>query len=186
MTRAQPGERYLAAYVVPTAPNTVDMETLRGYLAERLPAVMLPATFAFLDELPVTDRGKIDRKALPAQDPRTLESARPWVAPHTELELALARIWCDVLKRTEMGIHDDFFLLGGHSLLVTQAVARIHSQFRIDLPIRAIFEAPTIARLAALIEPLRPVLADAQPTGIPRIPRTPRSPAMQPWGSTGQ
>ena len=178
--KSQPGERYLAAYVVPTAPNALDMETLHGYLAERLPAVMLPAAFAFLDKLPVTNRGKVDRKALPVLDPRTFESARPQIAPRTALELALARIWCGVLKRTEIGIHDDFFLMGGHSLLVTQMVARMRSQFRIDLPIRAIFEAPTIARLAALIEPLQSVLVDTQPTvNIPRIPRTGRSPGVK-------
>ena len=181
-TKAQLGEHYLAAYVVPTAPNAVDVETLREYLAKRLPAVMVPATFALLDALPLTNTGKVDRKALPVEDPRTFESGRPRVAPRTALEHALASIWCDILKCTGISVHDNFFLLGGHSLLVTQMVARMRSQFRIDLPIRAIFDAPTIARLAALIEPLQPVLVDTQSTGIPRIPRTSRSPDTNTMG----
>lgn len=171
-------ERYLAAYVVPSAPNTADTETLRGYLAERLPSVMLPAAYTFLDSLPVTISGKVDSKALPAQDPGTYEAARPKTAPRTSLERALAKIWSEVLERTDISIHDDFFALGGHSILVTQAVALIRTQFRINLPLRKFFEAPTIARLATLIEPMQPRLPDVQSMGIPRLPRKGRSPGV--------
>jgi amino acid adenylation domain-containing protein len=169
--RSRHDECYLTAYVVPTAPNAVDRGTLREYLEERLPAVMIPATFTFLDSLPVTKSGKVDRKALPAQDPQTFQAATPWTAPRTPLERALARIWGDLLERTDISVHDNFFTLGGHSLLATQAVTQIRKQLRIDFPIRRFFEAPTISGLAALIEPIQPTLTDAHGMGIPRLPR---------------
>ena len=178
----KPGDMRLVAYVVLDQEQTSPASELCSFLKQKLPDYMVPAAFVFLDVMPLTPNGKLDRRSLPAQDPHIFESARPRVAPRTALELALASIWCDILKCTGISVHDNFFLLGGHSLLVTQMVARMRSQFRIDLPIRAIFEAPTIARLAALIEPLQPVLVDAQPTGIPRIPRTSRSPGTNTMG----
>jgi amino acid adenylation domain-containing protein len=173
--RERPDEPHLAAYVVPTAPNDIDMETLRHHLRERLPAAMLPATFTFLDALPLSRSGKVDRGALPPEDTGSLERVGPHIAPRTAGEQALARIWCDVLKRTEISVHDDFFALGGHSLLLAQVAARMRTQFQVELSMRSVFEAPTIARLAALIEGIRPVSADHQAKGILRIPRTGRS-----------
>jgi amino acid adenylation domain-containing protein len=164
-------QRTLAAYVAPAAPNAVDAKALSTYLRERLPAAMVPANFTFLEALPTTSSGKIDRRALPPLEPCTWAVTGPMVPPRTALERALAQIWCDVLQRAEIGIHDDFFALGGHSLLVTQVVGRVRKQLRIDLPLRLFFEAPTIALLAALIEPLQPATEQAI---LPRIPCIPR------------
>jgi amino acid adenylation domain-containing protein len=163
---------FLAAYVVPVTPNAVDPETLRIYLGERLPAAMVPTAFGFLDGLPTTNSGKVDRKALPSLDPHTSGAVESTCSgPRTALERALTKILCELFKRREIGIHDDFFALGGYSLLLLQLVTRLRKEWQIDLDMRSVFEARTIARLAALIEPLQPVLEEAPPKGIPRIRR---------------
>ena len=127
------------------------MPQLRRYLEERLPAYMVPAAFVALDSLPLTPNGKVDRKALPAPDPVRLEWGKPFATPRTPTERELARIWSKVLRVEEVGIHDNFFDLGGHSLLATQVMSRINNTFAVKVPLRRIFETPTVAGLAQAI-----------------------------------
>ena len=141
----------LAAYLVTTDRQRLPAHELRNFVKERLPAYMIPATFMVLDQLPSTTSGKVDRRALPiptAQQPLT---DRDYVAPRTPIEQALADIWAALLGLPHVGVHDDFFEAGGHSLLITQLITRTNEAFQIALPIRAIFEQPTIAQLADLV-----------------------------------
>jgi amino acid adenylation domain-containing protein/non-ribosomal peptide synthase protein (TIGR01720 family) len=147
----QPGDRRLTAYAVAAGKPPAD-EELRRFLLDKLPEHMLPAAFVVVAALPLTPNGKLDRKALPA--PRW--SAAERVAPRTPAEELLAGIWEDVLRVEGVGIHDNFFDLGGHSLLVTRAVSRVRSTFAVDLPLAEMFECPTVALLAeSLAERLR-------------------------------
>jgi amino acid adenylation domain-containing protein len=123
---------------------------LRHHLAERLPDYMVPQAFVVLAALPLTPSGKIDRRALP-EPGRAQSVPERYQAPRTPAEQVIADIWALVLKLERVGIQDNFFELGGHSLLATQAMSRIRQAFRVDLPLRAIFEAPTVASLAAAV-----------------------------------
>jgi amino acid adenylation domain-containing protein len=160
VTREDGGERRLVAYLVGEVPTA----ELRTYLRERLPEYMLPAAFVALDELPLTPNGKLDRARLPA--PEAEESA--FVAPRTPTEEAVAAAWAEVLGRERVGVHDNFFEIGGHSLLATQVVTRLRRALDRDVPLRALFEAPTVAGLAAAADALP--AADAGPTLV-RLPR---------------
>jgi amino acid adenylation domain-containing protein len=123
---------------------------LRDYLSERLPDYMIPQAFVLLNALPLTPSGKIDRGSLP--EPASAQGVPVrYQPPRTPSEQTIARIWALVLKLDRVGIHDNFFELGGHSLLATQAMSRIRQAFRVDLPLRTIFETPTVASLAAAI-----------------------------------
>ncbi|HST57595.1 MAG TPA: amino acid adenylation domain-containing protein, partial [Longimicrobium sp.] len=144
-----PGEKRLVAYVV----GGVDGDELRAQLRRSLPEYMVPAAFVSIDVLPLTPNGKLDVKALPAPDLASAEDR--YVAPRTAAEEALAGIWADVLGVDRVGVEDDFFALGGHSLLATRVVSRIRSVFAIELPLRALFEGPTVAQLAAAVEEVR-------------------------------
>nr|QEO74287.1 AMP-dependent synthetase and ligase [uncultured bacterium] len=146
------GSKYLVAYVVLADPAAA--EQLREYLAADLPAVMIPSTFAVLDKLPRLLNGKIDRAALPAAavQPRAERSLDP---PRTPVETQLAALFCEVLETTNVGIHESFFQLGGHSLLATQLVSRVRRAFGIALPVRVLFDQPTVAGLAEHVEALR-------------------------------
>ena len=124
---------------------------IRAFLQEKLPDYMMPAAYVFLDALPLTPNGKVNRKALPAPEGRP-ELAQAYEAARTPTEEALVRIWSAVLGIERIGIHDNFFELGGHSLLATQVVSRIRQTFEVDLPLRALFETPTVAGLAEAIE----------------------------------
>jgi amino acid adenylation domain-containing protein len=121
---------------------------LRSHLRERLPDYMVPQAFVFLDQLPLTPSGKVDRRALPAPEQSRPAQAETYVAPATRVEEVIAGIWAAVLKLERIGTHDNFFELGGHSLLATQVISRIRQQFQVNLPLRALFEAPTVAALA--------------------------------------
>ena len=127
---------------------------LRAWLRERLPEHMVPAAFVALDAFPLTPSGKTDRRALPEPEAEAAAHAEP-VAPSTPVEEILAGIWAQVLGTERVGVHDDFFALGGHSLLGAQVVSRIRVAFEVELPLRALFEAPSVAGLAARIEALR-------------------------------
>jgi acyl carrier protein len=140
----------LVAYVV-LSREQVTVPELRAFLAERLPAVMVPSTFVFLDRLPVTSSGKLDRRALPAPPPPGKALDHLYVAPRTPVESLLARMWAEVLGVSRVGVHDDFFGLGGHSLKATQIIARVRAAFRIELPLRSLFETPTVAGLSLSI-----------------------------------
>ncbi len=142
-----PGDKRLVAYVTPkdgAAPPTSD--ALRDLLTAKLPHAMIPNAFVVLPDLPRTRNGKRDRKALPAPDPSKASAGS--VGPSTSLEELLVGIWMGVLHVAHVGVHDDFFELGGHSLLATQVLARIERHAGVELTVRALFEAPTIAGLA--------------------------------------
>jgi FkbM family methyltransferase len=124
---------------------------LRAFLQRQLPDYMIPSVFAFLDALPLTPNGKIDRRALPAPESSRPELQEATVAPWTALEETVAGIWADVLGLPHVGLDDNFFDLGGHSLKATQAISRLRGALQIDLPLRALFETPTVAGLAAVI-----------------------------------
>jgi amino acid adenylation domain-containing protein len=144
----QPGEKRLAAYVVPveSRPQALFTTDLRNYLRERLPEYMVPAAYVQLQELPLSSNGKLDRNALPLPDYDTNEQA--YVAPKTETEEILAGIWMQVLGTGRVSVHDNFFALGGHSLLATQVISRVRAAFKVEIPLRALFSAPTIETLA--------------------------------------
>jgi acyl carrier protein len=113
---------------------------------------MIPSAFVLLDALPLTPNGKLDRKALPAPDQNRPEPEESYVAPRTPVEEMLAEIWAEVLKLDKVGIHDNFFELGGHSLLATQVISRVRNTFQVEVPVRSLFEIPTVAHLAKAIE----------------------------------
>jgi acyl carrier protein len=113
---------------------------------------LIPASFVQLAELPLTNNGKIDRRALPAPDGSRPELDSPFISPRTSTEQALAAIWSEVLDVERPGVHDSFFALGGHSLLAIQIVSRIRDTFGVELPLRQIFETPTISELATTID----------------------------------
>jgi len=149
------GNKRLVAYVVPRAEVTVNPADLRGYLLETLPEYMVPGVFLTLDALPLTPNGKVNRKALPAPDFNVLQYERDYMAPRTPAEEILVGIWKELLTAERIGVEDNFFELGGHSLLATQVIARIRDAFEIDMPVRSLFEAPTVAGLTAAIEVVR-------------------------------
>ncbi|MBV9774490.1 MAG: amino acid adenylation domain-containing protein, partial [Gemmatimonadetes bacterium] len=143
-----PRERRLVAYVVPADVEVAAAE-LRAWLKARLPEYMVPSAFVLLEALPLTPTGKVDRKALPAPEGRATGT---YVAPRTPTEETLAEIWADVLRLDRVGAEDDFFALGGHSLLGTRVTTRMRDAFGVELPLRVVFEHPTLARLADRVE----------------------------------
>ncbi len=146
------GER-LVAFVVAESSSSLAAD-LRRQLGERLPAFLLPAVFMPLPALPLTPNGKVDRKALERQAAAGLRSgaaAEP-VAPRNPLEEVLAEIWAELLEVESVGVHDDFFALGGHSLLGVRLTARVRDLCGVQLPLRAVFQAPTVAGLAQILE----------------------------------
>lgn len=128
---------------------------VRQFLIERLPGYMIPSTIVVLDALPLTPNGKIDRRALPDPDE---EPGAPgeFTGPRTDIERELASIWSNLLNRKQIGMHDNFFEIGGHSLLATQMISRIRHAFHLEIPIRALFESPTISELAAVMDAQAP------------------------------
>ena len=160
-----PGDRRLAAYVVPAdASAPPRAEDLRRFVQERLPDYMTPAAFVFLGELPLTPNGKVDRKALPAPESARTELDSSFAAPRTPTEEVLSAVWREVLGVERVGVEDNFFDLGGHSLLATQLISRVRDRFGAAVPLRALFDAPTVAGLAARIdETLRGGAAHARP-----------------------
>jgi acyl carrier protein len=140
-----PGERRLVAYVV----GDMEAEALRQHLRRSVPEYMVPAAFVTLDALPLTPNGKVDRKALPAPEYASAEDR--YVAPRTPVEEALAGIWAEVLRVERIGVHDNFFALGGHSLMAIRVVSRIHKALDAGVSLLALFEHPTIERLATFL-----------------------------------
>ncbi len=147
----QPGDKRLVAYVVGADGAALATSELRVAVKNALPEYMVPAIFVALDALPLTANGKVDRRALPAPGATDTSSEREYVAPRGPVEETLAAIFAEVLKVASVGAHDGFFELGGHSLTATQAVTRIRGALGVELPLRALFEAPTPAELAARI-----------------------------------
>ena len=140
----------LVAYVVP-GQGEVGGAALRAYLAERLPGPLVPSAFVLVESLPLTPNGKLDLDRLPAPDTVTGLEERDDALPRTPLEEAVAGMWAEVLGVAHVGVHDDFFALGGHSLLATRIVARLRTAYGVELPLRSLFEAPTVAGLATII-----------------------------------
>jgi acyl-coenzyme A synthetase/AMP-(fatty) acid ligase/acyl carrier protein len=167
----EPGEKRLVAYVVGEAKG----EGLREHLRRTLPGHMVPAAVVVLDRLPLTPNGKLDRKALPA--PELASREETYVAPRTPVEEVLAGIWAEVLRLERVGVEESFFELGGHSLLATRVVSRIRAVFGVELPLRALFEAPKIAELAGRVEEMRRAELPLAP------PVVRRSPASDPYDS---
>jgi hypothetical protein len=124
---------------------------LRNYLAQKLPEYMVPSNFIFLKKMPLTPNGKIDRRALPENGDVLLESESVYVQPQNIIEEVLVDMWEEVLGIAHIGTYDNFFRLGGHSLLVTQVISRINHIFRIELPLSILFDHPTIAELANVL-----------------------------------
>jgi amino acid adenylation domain-containing protein len=147
------GDKRLVAYVVPVGGSQIVMADLRNHLKAKLPAYMLPAIFELIEALPLMPNGKIDRRALPEPQQSSSEMDESFVAPRTPVEQLLATIWCEVLKLSRMGIHDNFFEFGGHSLLAARVVSSIRAQLDVELNMVDVFQAPTIAGLAELLYP---------------------------------
>jgi amino acid adenylation domain-containing protein len=163
----EPGAVRLVAYLAPAdGAQAPDAAELRGFLGATLPAYMVPAAFVALDRLPLTASGKLDRRALPAPD---AAPAGEGGAPRTPVEEILAGIFAEVLRLERVGVHEGFFDLGGHSLLATQAMSRLRAALHVDLPLKVLFEAPTVAALAGRVEAALP---DAVP--VPPIRPAPR------------
>jgi amino acid adenylation domain-containing protein len=163
IARPEPsGNLRLIAYVVASGADNTEM---RAFLAQRLPAHMVPSAFVALAALPLTPNGKLDRKALPEPEQAAVEH-QAGTAPRTPEEEMLAGLWAQLLGLSSVGVDDNFFALGGHSLLAARLVARIREALEIDLPLRALFEAPTVAGLAARLATAR--RAEAIPPLVPR------------------
>ncbi|MBV9689957.1 MAG: amino acid adenylation domain-containing protein [Ktedonobacteraceae bacterium] len=155
------GEKQLVAYLVPKQQQRLDKGNIRRFLHQKLPEYMVPTVIILLNTLPLMPNGKIDYRALPSESERYI----PYEAPRTDLETMLTTIWAQVLQikledGQSLGIHDNFFELGAHSLLAAQAILRINKLLRIRLPVRSIFDAPTIALLARYIEDHSGLYAD--------------------------
>ena len=145
-----PEDKRLVAYVV-SAKSAREIEDIRTQLKTRLPDYMIPTAFVFLDSLPLTSNGKVDRKALPVPDSSD-QLIREYVAPRNSTEEIIANIWAEVLGVERVGIYDNFFELGGHSLLVMQLIDKINNELKLDLKLGAIFSHTTIAALVESIE----------------------------------
>lgn len=164
IARADPsGSRQLVAYFSVRPGATVLPIELRDFLGAKLPAFCVPAHFVPLREFPLTATGKLDRQALPAPEAVALPARQPVAAPSTSVEKSLAEIWRGLLGRGEIGVNENFFHLGGHSLLAMQMTSRIARNFGVELPVRSVFESPTIAGLSRLI-------ADATGQGAAGVP----------------
>ncbi|HEY0605397.1 MAG TPA: amino acid adenylation domain-containing protein [Herpetosiphonaceae bacterium] len=162
----------LAAPETPSSPIAMGEggrggEGLRQFLAQRLPDYMLPSAFVLLDALPLTPSGKLDRQALPAPSFERPAADEAMNTPRTPTEEIVASIWADVLDLHRIGIHDNFFERGGHSLLATQVVSRVRDVFQVELPLRTLFESPTIAGWTEQIEAARQATPDQAPAIVP-------------------
>ncbi|HEU0298103.1 MAG TPA: amino acid adenylation domain-containing protein, partial [Longimicrobium sp.] len=172
VVRTDGGEKRLVAYVVPSDGVIPSPVELRDALGGRLPDYMIPTAFVALEAIPLTPNGKVDRRALPAPGAAAADEHLP---PRTQTESSLAALWAQLLGVDRVSVEDDFFLLGGHSLLATQVVSRIRQAFGAELPLRAVFEAPTVRRLAARVDalhgsagpPLPPVLPVERAGALP-------------------
>jgi acyl-coenzyme A synthetase/AMP-(fatty) acid ligase/acyl carrier protein len=147
-----PGNKRLVSYVVPAPDASLTTDALRDSLAATLPDYMVPVAFVRLDAFPLTTNGKVDRRALPAPDTANTAWDGDFIAPRTPTEELIAALVAELVNVERVGVDENFFLLGGHSLLGTQLIARIRDEFGVDLPLRTIFEAPTVAELAAEVE----------------------------------
>jgi acyl carrier protein len=147
VAREEGDEKRLVGYVV--LEGEVTASELKDHMRQRLPDYMVPSALVVLEKLPLTPNGKVDRKALPAAE---ASRGNEFVPPQTDIEELLAGIWAEVLGVSRVGIHDNFFELGGHSLMITKLISRVRDSIQVELPMASVFEAPTIAELALVIE----------------------------------
>ncbi|MHC4715067.1 MAG: phosphopantetheine-binding protein, partial [Planctomycetota bacterium] len=151
--RDQPGEdgKTLVAYMVPSTRPAPTITHLRSVLSENIPEYMVPTRFVFLDSMPRTATGKADRRALPDLPTSRPELAAAYVAPRTPVEGQLSQMWSELLGISPVGVDDNFFDLGGHSLRAAQLLSRVSSAFGVEIPLPAFFESPTMAGMAPMI-----------------------------------
>ena len=149
-----PGNKQLVSYVIARGSESLEADVLRNFLRQRLPDYMVPAYFVFLDSLPLNQNGKVDREALPAPPYKNVAANQSFVAPRNETEMKLAAIWMELLKVERVGIHDDFFDLGGDSLMAIRARSRIHDAFGVAPSLESIFSVATIAALSETLNSL--------------------------------
>jgi hypothetical protein len=169
-----PGEKRLVAYVV--GEETDGAEALRAHLGETLPSYMVPSAFVRLEQLPLTPNGKLDRGALPVPDGDAY-AAREYEAPVGKVEQALAGIWAELLGAERVGRGDDFFMLGGHSILAVQMISRVRKAMEVELALAALFENPVLSALADRILDLR--LARFDPETLARLAQLVREPGAE-------
>ncbi|MEI8151204.1 MAG: amino acid adenylation domain-containing protein, partial [Hyphomicrobiales bacterium] len=163
------GSQRLVGYVVPAAGATIDTAALRSALSRRLPDYMVPSALVRLDALPLTANGKLDRRALPEPE---LGSTQLHRAPRTLQEAILSELFAEVLRLPRVGVDDNFFEFGGHSLLASRLISRIRAALNVEVAIRSLFEAPTVAELAARLSsevavPRAPLVTQTRPAAIP-------------------
>jgi amino acid adenylation domain-containing protein len=151
VVRGEPGHERLVAFVVPASGQTIVTSELQKWMRNKLPEHMVPAAFVPLASIPLTPNGKVDRAALPS-DEVNAQRGSTFVAPRDETEQTIAGIWSEVLHVEKVGAYDHFFELGGHSLLGAQVISRLRRSFQVDIPLRALFEEPTVAGLAVAVE----------------------------------
>jgi amino acid adenylation domain-containing protein len=150
----RPGEQRLVAYVVGKENPLPSASQWRAFLIQRLPEYMIPSVFVSLESLPLLPNGKVNRRALPVPDSSRPELRRAFVAPENPTQARLVELWQNVLKLDQVGIHDDFFELGGDSILATRLVSRVRRAFGIELPLRELFWRPTVFELSNVVEEL--------------------------------
>lgn len=146
----QDGRNRLAAYLI--VDNGMSSSTIRSFLRERLPEYMIPSDFVMVDTLPLTPAGKVDRRALPLPDRTRPDLDSTFVAPRTDTESLIAKIWSQILGVEQVGVYDNFFDLGGHSLMAIQILSRLRNMANVEIPLRAMYETPTVAKLAEEVE----------------------------------
>jgi amino acid adenylation domain-containing protein len=177
----KPGDKRLVAYVVLDSGQQLSIAEVRTHIKQSLPDYMIPSALVELDSLPLTPNGKVDRKRLPAPDYAASDAGKGGKSARTPTEEIIAGIWAEVLNLGQVGAEDDFFELGGHSLLATQVMSRIRQAFKVQLPLRSMFETSTVAGLAErvdamakqeqglLLPPIKPVpRSGALPTSFPQ------------------
>ncbi|HEX6770050.1 MAG TPA: amino acid adenylation domain-containing protein, partial [Candidatus Binatia bacterium] len=170
-------EKRLLCYVVPQQEAMPVPDELRGFLRKKLPEHMVPSAFILLNGLPRTPHGKLDRNALPAFDENLARPDDKYATPRTPIETSLSEIWSEILRVERIGIHDNFFDLGGHSLMAIRLISRIRDTFKLDLPLRDIFETPTVSGIAQRLQEI----ADRKETpSEPKIGRVERQQYLLP------
>ena len=169
-----PGDKRLVAYVVPEDETAPSVEELRSFLRQTLPEYMVPSAFVTLEAMPLSPSGKVDRRALPAPEGIRPELEREYVAPRNETEEKLAAMCAELLGVDRVGVYDSFFDLGGHSLLATQFISRVRDAFQVELPLRSLFEHPTVDELAEEIGNTRRIAPEPGTPTITRVSRESR------------
>ncbi|MEL4898615.1 amino acid adenylation domain-containing protein [Crocosphaera sp. Alani8] len=179
----QAGDKRLVTYVVAQKELGINPSELREFLGEKLPSYMIPSAFVRLEELPLTPNGKIDRKALPAPQETAL-SSEEIVLPSTPMEEILAGIWSEILGIEKVGVNSNFFELGGHSLIATRLMSQIRQTFKVDIPLRNLFEKPTIAQLAKEIEQATVIKPQQEFSDLPLLSESEQHQLLSEWNET--